>query len=142
MVSTADEMFLDTEGWQAILDRRQEIFTDMLPGASLGILPKKNFDSPVGTMLTWVRQADRMEVAYQSFTGFENTSVDLLMVVDDETLEYLHSQAQDNAFNEMKEQIRNGNVLLYVMKTLDELLDLGYEELIEVLKIPVLGACR
>jgi len=140
--STVDEMFLDGEGWQAMLDRRQEIFADMLPGASLGILPKKELESPIGTMLTWVRQADKMEVAYQSFTGFQNTSVDLLIVADDEALESLHSQAQDNTFNEMREQISNGNILLYVMKIKDELLDLGYEDLIEVLGIPFLGACR
>ena len=73
MLSTVDEMFLDAEGWQAILDRRQEIFADMLPGASLGILTKKEFESPVGTMLIWVRQADKMAVIYQSFTGFQNT---------------------------------------------------------------------
>ena len=142
MGSTVDEMFLDGEGWQAMLDRRQEIFADMLPGASLGILPKKELESPIGTMLTWVRQADKMEVAYQSFTGFQNTSVDLLIVADDEALESLHSQEQDNTFNEMREQIRNGNILFYVMKTKDELLDLGYEELIEILGIPFLGACR
>lgn len=142
MGSTVDEMFLDGEGWQAMLDRRQEIFADMLPGASLGILPKKELESPIGTMLTWVRQADKMEVAYQSFTGFQNTSVDLLIVADDEALESLHSQAQDNTFNEMREQISNGNILLYVMKIKDELLDLGYEDLIEVLGIPFLGACR
>lgn len=142
MGSTVDEMFLDGEGWQAMLDRRQEIFADMLPGASLGILPKKELESPIGTMLTWVRQADKMEVAYQSFTGFQNTSVDLLIVADDEALESLHSQEQDNTFNEMREQIRNGNILFYVMKTKDELLDLGYEDLIEVLGIPFLGACR
>jgi hypothetical protein len=142
VLSTVDEMFLDAEGWQAILDRRQEIFADMLPGASLGILTKKEFESPVGTMLIWVRQADKMAVIYQSFTGFQNTSVDLLIVVDDEALESLHSQAQDNTFSKMREQIRNGNILFYVMKTKDELLDLGYEELIEVLGIPFLGACR
>lgn len=142
MVSTLDKLFLDAEGWQAILDRKQEIFTDMLPGASLGILPKKEFESPVGTMLTWVRQADKMEVVYQSFIGFQDTSVDLLMIADDEALESLHSKAHDNPFNEMREQIRNGNILYYVMKTKTELLDLGYEELIDVLGIPFLGACR
>ena len=68
--------------------------------------------------------------------------MDLLIVVDDEALESLHSQAQDNTFSKMREQIRNGNILFYVMKTKDELLDLGYEELIEVLGIPFLGACR
>ena len=142
MISTVEKMFLDAEGWQAILDRRQEIFTDMLPGASLGILPKKEFETPVGTMLTWVRQADKMVVDYQSYTGFQNTRVDLLIVADDEALESLQSKAQDNTFNEMREQIRKGNILFYVMKTLDELLDLGYEELIEVLGIPIMGACR
>jgi len=142
VVSTVDEMLLDAEGWQAILDRRQEIFIDMLPGASLGILLKKKFNSPEAIVLTWVKQADKMEVAYQSFTGFQNMSVHLLIVVDDETLESLYSQMQDNTFHEMREQIRKGNILFYVMKSKNELLDLGYEELIEVLGIPFLGTCR
>ncbi len=123
-------------------DCRQEIFTNMLPGASLGILPKKEFNSPSGTMLTWNRQDSKMAAAYQPFTGFRDASVDLLFVADDEALESLHSKAMDNPFDEMREQIRNGNILFYVMKTKTELLDLGYEELIEVLGIPFLGACR
>ena len=114
----------------------------MLPGASLGILPKKEFNSPSGTMLTWNRQDSKMAAAYQPFTGFRDASVDLLFVADDEALESLHSKAMDNPFDEMREQIRNGNILFYVMKTKTELLDLGYEELIEVLGIPFLGACR
>ena len=140
--STIGEMFLDAQGWQTILDRSPEIFTDMLPGASLGILPKKEFASPVGTMLIWEKQIDKMAVFYQSFTGFQNTSVDLLIIADDAALESLHSKAQDNPFYEMREQIRNGNILYYVMKTKNELLALGYEELIDVLGIPFLGACR
>lgn len=142
MVSTIGEMFLDVQGWQTILDRRPEIFTDMLPGASLGILPKKEFESSVGTMLIWVKQVDKMAVFYQTFTGFQNTSVDLLMIADDAALESLHSKAQDNPFYEMREQIRNGHILYYVMKTKNELLALGFEELIDVLGIPFLGACR
>lgn len=142
MVSTIGEMFLDAQGWQTILDRRPEIFTDMLPGASLGILPKKEFESPVGTMLIWVKQVDKMAAFYQTFTGFQNTSVDLLMIADDAALESLHSKAQDNPFYEMREQIRNGHILYYVMKTKNELLALGFEELIDVLGIPFLGACR
>lgn len=142
MVSTVCEKFLDAESWQAILDRRQEIFTDMLPGASLGILPKKEFESPVGTMLIWLKQADKMVVDYQLFTGFQNASVDLLMIADDAALESLQSKAQDNPFHEMREQIRQGNILYYVMKNKNELLNLGYEELVEVLGIPILGACR
>ena len=142
MPTTVDEAFLDGASWQAILDCRQEIFTNMLPGAGLGILPKKEFDSPSGTMLTWNRQDSKMVVAYQPFTGFRDASVDLLFVADDEALESLHSKAMNNPFDEMREQIRNGNILFYVMKTKTELLDLGYEELIEVLGIPFLGACR
>ncbi len=142
MATTVDQAFLDGSSWQAILDCRQEIFTNMLPGASLGILPKKEFNSPSGAMLTWNRQDSKMAVDYQPFTGFRDASVDLLFVADDEALESLHSKAMDNPFDEMREQIRNGNILFYVMKTKTELLDLGYEELIEVLGIPFLGACR
>lgn len=142
MATGVRDVFFDLNTWQAMLDRQQEVFSGMLRGARIGIIPKEELDSLEGKILAWEAQDGRMLADYRPFTGFRNADVDLLFVADDEAMVALYEQAGDNAFNRMKELIRRGTILFYVLKTKSELLDMGYEEFLDALGLAFLGACR
>ena len=142
MATAVADVFLDLSAWQNMLDVQQEVFSGMLQGAKIGILPKVEFDSPEGRILSWEAQSGKMLANYSPFTGFRNADVDLLFVAEDEAMVTLYEQAGENAFLQMKESLRRGTILFYVLKTKSELLDMGYEEFLDALGLGFLGACR
>ena len=142
MISAVKEVFLERDGWQAMLDHHHQVFSSLQPGAGIGILPKTEFDSPEGEMLAWEAASGRLTAEYRTFKGFQEAGVDLLFVVDDEALEEILNKAKEDPFAKMKQLIRNGNIVFYSMRAQNELLDLGFEDLIDVLGLPFQGACR
>ena len=92
--------------------------------------------------MVWEARQGRMVALEQGFSGIRSVGVDLLFVSDDEAIEALHGLRGSAAFEEMKEFIRQGSILFYVLKTKDALLDLGFEEFLEALGLAFIGACR
>lgn len=97
------------------------------------------FDSPEGRILCWEAQSGKMLTNYCPFTGFRNADVDLLFVADDEAMVTLYEQTGENAILRMKESLRRGTILFYVLKTKSELLDMGYEDFLDALGLVFLG---
>lgn len=133
---------LDIAGWQSVLDRHPAIFSGMLPGSRVGLLPKDDFDSPNATMLVWEATDGGMQAKYQPFPGFEQVRIDLLFIADDATLARLHDRDNPAPFADIKTKVRRRDILLYVVKPRDELLDNGYEEFLDSLGLVFMGACR
>ena len=68
--------------------------------------------------------------------------MDLLLVADGDAVEALSADAAGPSLSTLKRSIREGAVILYVMRTKDALLDAGYEELLDSFGLAFLGACR
>lgn len=129
-------------GWQAMLDRHPQIFLGMEPGSRVGLLPEESFDSPSAIMLVWEATERGMVADYRRFPGFAEVEVDLLFVVDSGTLQSLHRPDTEAPFALIKSKVRRREILLYVVKPRDELLDRGYEEFLDSLGLVFMGACR
>jgi len=129
-------------GWQALLDRHTDIFRSMLPGARIGFLSKDDFEPPRAAMIVWEAGAEGMRAGYEPFPGFEKVKVDLLFVADDADIRRLHDPHTPTPFAEIKSKVRRRDILLYVVRPRDELLDCGYEDFIESLGLSFMGACR
>jgi len=140
-----------------MLDRHAELFSDMVPGSSIGfvarsgsgIMPGKHRAGlkgaqGVGAMLAWEVPADTagMRASFQGYRGFEDTRVDLLFVAEDAGLQAMREALDGDALAIMKRQIRKGAIMFYVMKTKYQLQDAGYEEFLDTLGLAFLGACR
>ena len=67
--------------------------------------------------------------------------VDLLFLAGDCALEAVLARAE-HPLGEMKRQLRAARVQFFVFRTKHELRDLGYEDFVEALGLPFLGACR
>lgn len=158
MSPQALELFSDLPVWQAMLDRHQELFADMLPGSRIGILPRSatrllpgrrlaglaqaQIDLPEGRMLAWETREEGMRAGYRSCMRFEDAQVDLLLVPDDAALEAIVANLGGDALTVMKRMIRQGNMLFFVMKAKHELQEAGYEDFLDSLGLAFLGACR
>ena len=154
----AHSMFADLPAWQAMLDRYQELFSDMLPGSRIGILPRSGtslmpgrhlaglsnseFSLPDGKMLAWEVNGAGMRADYRPCCNFQDAQADLLLVPDDAALEEIRRTLEDDPLSTIKKMIRCGNILFFVMKTKYQLQDAGYEDFLDTLGLAFLGACR
>ena len=154
----AQSMFADLPAWQAILDRYQELFSDMLPGSRIGILPRSGtslmagkhlaglsnseFSLPDGKMLVWEVNGEGMRAGYRPCRKFNEAQADLLLVPDDAAFEEIRRSLDGDPLSTIKKMIRRGNILFFVMKTKYQLQDAGYEDFLDTLGLAFLGACR
>lgn len=153
----AESKFGDLENWQAMLDRHDELFTEMTPGSAIGfvsragsgIQPGKHVaglnDASSAEMLVWqIRNGHEagMIALRRNYTGFQQANVDLLFVADDDALVAMQGALQGDTLSIMKRLIRKGNIMFYVMKNKYQLQDAGYEEFLDSLGLAFLGACR
>ncbi len=151
-------MFSDLPGWQRLLDRNQDLFSEMTVGSSIGIVPKSaagmlpgrraavlrssGLDATDGAVLAWEAGEQGMRAVYRRCRRLDEARVDLLLVADDEALEQIREHLESEPLGIMKKLIRRGNILFFVMRTKHELQDAGYEEFLESLGLAYLGACR
>ncbi|KAB2882104.1 MAG: hypothetical protein F9K38_08530 [Pseudorhodoplanes sp.] len=118
------------------------IFLGMQPGSRVGLMSKDDFDPPAATMVVWEATGAAMQAKYESFPGFDQVRVDLLFIADDATIRRLHDAANPTPFAEIKTKVRRRDILLYVVKPRQDLLNCGYEEFLDSLGLVFMGTCR
>ena len=150
-----NDRFGELQAWQAMLDRYAELFSEMNPGARVGIvaradsgmLPGKHVASAIaasgaGQMLAWERQGAGMRASIEVFGGIKDARVDLLFVAEEEALAATREALSGEALNVVKRLIRKGGIMFYVMKDKYQLQEAGYDEFLDSLGLSFLGACR
>lgn len=155
MSAATTSVFGELDEWQAMLGRHEELFTEMVPGSSVAIVPKEGSGiqpgkhvaglmaaEGAGEMLRWEVTTGGMHAEMVPYRGFQDAKVDLLFVADEEALDKLRNNIGDETLSLMKRQIRAGNIMFFVMRTKYELQDAGYEEFLDTLGLAFLGACR
>jgi hypothetical protein len=97
--------------------------------------------APTLPMLGWRKREGRMLAQSGTYHGLESLDVDLLFLASDGALEAVLARAE-HPLGEMKRQLRAARIQFFVLRTKRELADLGYEDFVEALGLPFLGACR
>jgi hypothetical protein len=133
---------LDLAGWQSVLDRHPMLFLGMQSGARIGLMSKDDFDPPSAAMVVWEATDEAMQAKYEPFPGFDQVRIDLLFIADDATIRRIHDSANPTPFVEIRSKVRRRDILLYVVKPRQELLDRGYEEFLDSLGLVFMGTCR
>ncbi len=150
------ETLSDIQAWQAMLDRHDELFQELVPGSRIGLVARcaaavvpgqhgsayaSRFDTRDG-ILFWEAHEDGMRADYRACRDLEEAAVDLLLVADDEALDTIRGALNGEPLVAMKRLIRRGNLLFFVTRTKHELRDAGYEDFLDSLGLAFLGACR
>jgi hypothetical protein len=134
------------ERWQQVLDRHADLFAEVVPGASIGVVPgspaRANIAQEVAPvqMQLWLRDPERMKVGAGNYRGLKTLASDILLLPEDGALEA--ALAHRNPLGELKRQLRAGRVLCMVMRERKELRERGWADLFEALGLPFLGTCR
>ena len=140
--------------WQAILDAHQEYFEDADARMRMAFLPRfragedgracsvvQRQSTPV-PMLAWEEEGGRIVAREGVFRGLDQLDADLLFVANDGALEDVLAYPEETALGEMKRKIRSGAIQIFVLRSREMLRELGYEDFMELLGLPFLGACR
>lgn len=132
----------DLPGWRALLQRHAHLFESWIEGGAVGFVERAAADTGAGRMLVWTRAQGATEVQWRDYRGFADCGVAVLFVAQPGALAAVHARLHDNALGQMKLQLRQGGMLLYVMVAKAQLLDEGYEDFLESLGLAFMGACR
>lgn len=133
----------DLPGWQRLLDRHADTFGALVPGTGVGLVARPVADgAEPGDMLVWQGEGGRAVALRRPFTSFTDCGTHLLFVGDPEMMAALHARIDDRPLGAMKLAVREGSLLLYVIKPKTALLDDGFEDFLDQLGLAFLGACR
>ncbi|MHB1405391.1 MAG: hypothetical protein ACYCV0_07355 [Desulfitobacteriaceae bacterium] len=136
-----EELLTAKESWQGRLEEAQAGFSGLSPGARIGVISHKTMAANNGQLLVWEVHDGGMQAEVMRFNGFGGGGTDLLFIADDEVISPL-LEGEQGLLTEMKQGLRAGQILFYALKSQGQLLDLGYEELLETVGLPFQGACR
>lgn len=154
MNAVMEQGFGNIAPWQAMLDRHQELFLDMVPGSRIGfvsreasgILPGKHLEGvKLATevpMLAWQLENGSMSARIERFAGMASTKVDILLVADEEAMATMLGELEGDTLTVIKRLIRRGRMMFFVFKNKAQLQDAGYEDFLDSLGLAFLGACR
>ncbi len=133
-------------GWQQVLDRHAELFAEVAPGASLALAPRTPPRANVKQvldpqpMLLWLREAEGMKVREGEYRGLKTLGADVLFLPEEGALE--SALAHPQPMSELKRELRDGRMLVMVLRSRKELGERGWADFFEALGLPFQGTCR
>jgi len=132
--------------WQEVLERHPELFAEVQPGASIALAPGsppranvKQVRAAVPMQL-WLRGPERMAVVDGEYRGLKSLAADALLLPEEGALDAALAHAEP--LSELKRQLRDGRMLVMVMRSRKELRELGWSDFFEALGLPFQGSCR
>ncbi len=132
--------------WQDVLAQHAHLFAEVQPGASIALAPGsppraqvKQVRDPVPMQL-WLRGPDRMAVVDGEYRGLKSLVSDVLFLPEAGALET--ALAHEAPLSELKRELRDGRMLVMVMRSRSELRERGWSEFFEALGLPFQGTCR
>jgi len=138
----------EPERWQGLLNRHSTLFGELVDGSSIGIARRTGANLAGAEMVVWLAQDGRLVAGRRPFHGYADAGVDVLLVGDDEAMgelsQALDGQASDgeDALPVLKRLVRRGNIVCYVMRRQCDLIDAGYEDVLQSMGVAFAGACR
>lgn len=133
-------------GWQQVLDRHADLFAEVAPGASLALAPRTPPRANVKQvldprpMLLWLREAEGMKVREGEYRGLKSLGSDVLFLPEEGALEAALEHEQP--MSELKRSLRDGRMLVMVMRSRSDLRERGWSDFFAVLGLPFQGTCR
>ena len=130
------------ERWQGLLDRHSTLFGELVDGSRIGVARRADAKPAGAEMVVWEAQDGKLVAGRRPFGGYANAGVDVLLVGDDEAMSELSSGLDDDALPILKRLVRRGNIVCYVLRRQCELIDAGYEDVLQSMGVAFAGACR
>ncbi len=135
----ATATYEDPAFWQSMLANRYAIMNGIARGGRVGILAREGAITPGSDMIVWQKEASRIDVSATPFLGFKHGGVDILFVADESMLEDLAAEAEPDPVAALRGGLAEGRALIYYLKSGKELVDLGFEDFVELIGLARVG---
>ncbi len=128
--------------WQVLLDRHAELFADLDEGARIGVARRDDVNQAGAVMVVWEIEDGKAKAKEQPFPGYQEAKVDVMLVGDDGAMGDIAGELDGDALPALKQLVRKGSFICYVLKRRCVLEAAGYEDVLDSFGVPFLGACR
>lgn len=126
--------------WESLLQRQGNPLAAVKVGGRVAFMAKEDLAEPDKTeMVLWERQEGGVAVAKQAFQGFRSSDADIMLVAEAGVLLRVCEELSEDPIKTMRQGIRHGSVICYFLRPKRELIDMGYEEFVELLGLPLAG---
>lgn len=139
--------FRDVALWQSLLDTNSQVFQSLAPGASVGLLRNQCLPVPIsqqlsGEMVRLTATETGMRASLCTLTRLGDIPMDILFVLSQPVLMRFFAQSGNDPFQTLSGSTENGELVVFYLKSGDDLEDLGYEDMFEAIGLSFAGACR
>ena len=138
-------MLEDAQRWERTLEAEASLFEPLRPGARIGLVAESIVaagSEPASELLVWERVAEGMRAAVEPYAGFESSTVDLLIALDEDAVRALDSAHDSGVVRTLRRLARGGHALFFARRARAQLEDAGYDDLLYEIGFAYLGTCR
>ena len=139
--STADgtvDRLPSPEAWIAAAAHHGELFAQLDPGVRIALLARA---APT-QMLVWEAGKSSVGARLEPFAGYGASAADIVLAADDEALQEVRSAVTRRLFEVLRDGIRSGHIVCYMLKRRCVLEERGLDEMLDALGFAFMGACR
>lgn len=132
--------YKETTAWERLLEKTSDALSAVSSGGKVAFLAKEELVDPSrAEMIVWKRNGKGIVVHKQAFQGFRYCDADIILVATSDLLTNLCTNVQGDTMRTIRQAIRRGDVVCYFLRSKRELIDMGYEEFVELLGLPLAG---
>lgn len=128
--------------WESWVQNNKELFQGISPDAQIAFLPMEVFNSLEGQAIIMGIEGDcGVRLNRVGFAGFQQLPADILFVANRNTLEKLQNCDICEQSKLFKQYVRQREILLYILVSVNELENKGYTLFLDSLGMSFLGTC-
>lgn len=124
--------------WRAAAARHGSLFEALDAGARIALVARPS--SPA--MLLWEARGGGIDARLVPFTGYADSGADIVLAADDVALAAIGAAVDGALFAALRDGIRSGHIVCYVLRRRCHLEERGFDELLDALGYAFMGACR
>jgi hypothetical protein len=128
--------------WQGLLDRNGSSFENLRSGSRIGVARRSDLARDDASIVVWEARRGRLYAALEPFRGYSDRSLDVMLVGDDAAMSEVARHLGDNGLPVLKEQMRQGGFVCFLMRAQCDLVEAGYEDVLGSMGVVFMGACR
>jgi hypothetical protein len=132
----------DPTAWQVMLDRYGVFFGNLRSGSRIGLARRSDLGCDEANMVVWEARRGRLFAAREPFRGYGDGSLDVMLVGDDAAVAEVGRRLDDDGLPALREQVRQGGFVCFLMRTQCDLVEAGYEDVLGSIGVVFMGACR
>ncbi len=128
--------------WQVMLDRYGVFFGNLRSGSRIGLARRSDLGRDQANIVVWEARRGRLYATCERFRGYGDGSLDVMLVGDDAAVAEVARRLDHDGLPALKEQVRQGGFVCFLMRTQCDLVEAGYEDVLGSVGVVFMGACR